>query len=427
MRQLSAITILLALLLFPVSAKAAGQPDFDLRKALALKVEARAFEKAENHTAAARAYENAVSFGLSAEYGLNQAIGNYVAAEDHTAAVAAMEKLAALGHAGYAHFETGDFFEPLRSHPDFPATLEQLKENAALADKTGGQPDQILNFGDAERFFEALERAESASTHEKPAIYYRHYFAKASPAMVDYVSMKINSIKAFTDHVEENRLYYEGLRKSLNQLQQLAPSAVSALERLRSLAGADNLPRVHFIVGQHTSAGTASANGLLLGLDFITSDRTHTKKLPSWTAPFISTPNDSLWVILHEYVHFLQVTGQRTVLGNALVEGSADFLANLVFGPRAVPMPYTVFGKANRPLVVERFMTEKDITDYSDWTGNNSVEYADDWVADLGYFVGEEIARGFYENRPDKEEAIRMLLELREPSEILRISGFPND
>lgn len=420
------LLVLFAGLILPSIALAGQQTDINLEKALILKTDAKALEKSTDHAAAARAYEKAVSFGLSAEYGLQQAVGNYVAAQDPASGLAVMQRLAALGHASYAHFENSDFFEPLRSQPGFATTLAHMKDNAAQKKEVASQPEQILNFEDAQRFFEAFDKAATATKEKKSGIYNTHYFAKASPAMVDYVSMKINSIDAFAEHVETNRLYYEDLRQSLVELQQLAPNAVSALNRLRDIADADSLPQVHFIVGMHTSAGTASANGLLLGMDFITSDKTHTNTLPAWTAPFISTPNDSLWVILHEYVHFLQKTGQRTVLGDALVEGSADFLANLVYGRRSVPLPYTVFGDANRQQVVDRFLAEKDQTDFSNWTGNNGTKYANDWVADLGYYVGEQIARGFYQNSADKKAAISALLDLKDPAEIMCFSGFPN-
>lgn len=419
------VLALLAGLILPIATLADLPPTFDLEKALTVKAEANALEKATDHVAAARAYEKAVSFGLSAEYGLQQAIGNYVAGQDPASGLLVLEKLAAGGHASYAHFENSGFFEPLRSQPGFTEILAQMKKNAAQEKEAAGDPTQVLNFEDAQRFFDAFDKAGNSPEGQKSAIYSAHYFAKASPAMIDYVSMKIDSIDAFTNHVESNRPYYAGLRQSLEQLQELAPSAISAMTRLKDSAGADGLPKVHFIVGRHTSAGTASSNGLLLGLDFIAADKTHTTNLPAWTAPFISTPNDSLWVILHEYVHFLQITAQRTVLGNALVEGSADFLANLVYGKRSVPMPYTVFGDANRQQVIDRFLVEKDETDFSNWTGNNGTEYGDDWVADLGYYIGEQIARGFYENIPDKQAAISALLELKDPEEILRISGFP--
>ncbi len=424
MKRLCGLALLAGLIL-PTIAVADAQPASDLEKALKVKSEANTLEKATEHAAAAAAYEKAVSFGLSAEYGLNQAIGNYILAGDLAAALATMKVLADSGYAGYSHFEQGEFFAPLRDQPGFPTVLALLKENENQQTRDKVDTASVLNFADAQRFFDAFGQAGSAEPHKKADIYNTHYFAKASPAMVDYVSMKVDSVEAFTAHVEANRLYYASLRQSLQELQRLAPRVITAMNRLRDTAGAGDLPKVHFIVGRHTSAGTASSNGLLLGLDFVTLDKTHASGLPAWTAPFLSTPNDSLWVILHEYVHFLQNTSHRTVLGNALVEGGADFLANLVFGQKSVPMPYTTFGNANQQMVIERFLAEQDKTDFSDWTGNNGKSYDDEWVADLGYYVGEQIARGFYENSPDKQAAIKALLQLEDPAEIMWISGFP--
>lgn len=46
------------------------------------------------------------------------------------------------------------------------------------------------------------------------------------------------------------------------------------------------------------------------------------------------------------------------------------------------------------------------------------------WEADMGYWLGMQIAKAYVENAADPHAAIRELLALQDPAEILRKSGY---
>ena len=128
-------------------------------------------------------------------------------------------------------------------------------------------------------------------------------------------------------------------------------------------------------------------------------------------------------IAVHELVHAQQDwSGPQTVLRNAILEGGADFLAALAM-PGAPASHYTTWGRAHDRAVWTRFMAEKDADNIGDWSGNASFR-ADDWTGDLGYYVGAEIARGYYERAADKAQAIRDLMAVRDPDAILAASGY---
>src|SRR5690606_27759178 len=76
-------------------------------------------------------------------------------------------------------------------------------------------------------------------------------------------------------------------------------------------------PDVHFVIGRLNTGGTTSARGLLIGAEMY---RSH-EGIPQ--------------IIAHELAHYQQksiLPGQRTLLAQSIMEGSADFVAELVTG-----------------------------------------------------------------------------------------------
>ena len=46
------------------------------------------------------------------------------------------------------------------------------------------------------------------------------------------------------------------------------------------------------------------------------------------------------------------------------------------------------------------------------------------WPSDMGYWLGMQIAKAYVEHSPDPHAAIRELLALQDPAEILRKSHY---
>jgi hypothetical protein len=64
-------------------------------------------------------------------------------------------------------------------------------------------------------------------------------------------------------------------------------------------------------------------------------------------------------------------------------------------------------------------------TDARDWIANSSSDrVGPHWAPDLGYFVGYQIAKAYYERETDKRKAIRDLLQIDDAGAILRASGY---
>jgi hypothetical protein len=106
-------------------------------------------------------------------------------------------------------------------------------------------------------------------------------------------------------------------------------------------------------------------------------------------------------------------------------EGLADFLASLALpNSRVSASSYQRYGRTHEAAVWRAFRrgmaTREDSGHwlYNYGTANNH------GAADLGYFVGFRICEAFYNRASDKRRAIRELIVLRDPAEVLRRSGY---
>ncbi len=393
-------------------------------QAMHAKTQALSFKQAGELSKAAAYFQLAVEQGLSQEYGLWQVADLYIKANQAEMALSPLQRLADLGNTQVAYFQS--VAEHYAENDRYQAILAQVEHNLRKQKSVVKPARQgAIHTQDVDRFFQAFDQAKELTTAAaKQQVYERLYFDQASPGMVDYVSMKVSSIEAFVEHVERARPYYEDVRVATSDMKQLIPVAKESMLKMKQYDPKAADPDIYFVVGMHTSAGTASAHGVLLGADFIANKKDNYKYLKAWTHPYISDAEGKVWVVMHEYVHVLQNTDHDDVLGNALVEGGADFLANLLYAPPKQPSRYMTFGLANEALVKQQFAAQMNSKDLSLWTGNNGQDLPEHWVPDLGYFIGHQIAQRYYQQATDKKQAIRDLLMLTDPEEILAQSGY---
>ena len=129
-------------------------------------------------------------------------------------------------------------------------------------------------------------------------------------------------------------------------------------------------------------------------------------------------------VIAHEYAHTQQSRvladdEHPTVLELSLIEGAAEFTAELISGDVA----YSQFGastKGREKEIETAFISDEDNTDLSQWFNNSTREKP----GDLGYWVGYRIAKAYYQHAGDKRQALREILEMTDPKAFLAKSGW---
>ncbi|HEX6881595.1 MAG TPA: DUF2268 domain-containing putative Zn-dependent protease, partial [Terriglobales bacterium] len=206
----------------------------------------------------------------------------------------------------------------------------------------------------------------------------------------------------------KTRLVEPQVRKSFRRFKKIYPDAL--------------FPDVYFVIGAMNSGGTYSGNGLLLGAELHgLGAGVPTDELTAWeksvVKPYTVLPN----IISHELMHFQQKHEANTLLGKAIHEGSADFLASLVSDGNFNEITYQ-YGYAHEAELWKQFKSEMLGSDTSKWLYGESQR--DGHPADLGYFMGFRISQAYYNRAKNKQQAIRDIVTVEDFEQLLRQSGY---
>ena len=183
-------------------------------------------------------------------------------------------------------------------------------------------------------------------------------------------------------------------------------------------------------VGRFSTGGTVQQGGMLIGTEFFSIDaNTPLNELVAFQRNNVQ-PLDSIpLVVAHEHVHVLQANAEKlitkqikTLLDQALLEGSADFLGELVSGSH-INKHIHVYGLANEHQLWTEFQTAMNGLAISEWLYNQSTATGER-PGDLGYFVGYRIAKAYYDKSTDKVVAVRDIIEMTSGAAFLTASGY---
>jgi hypothetical protein len=200
--------------------------------------------------------------------------------------------------------------------------------------------------------------------------------------------------------------------------------------RMRELYPAAVFPPVTFLIGRFSTGGTASGNGMLIGLEFYSiNPTTPLDELGQFQRDNVR-PLDSLPIIIaHEHVHVLQERANgimnrpaKNLLEQTLLEGGADFVGELVSGSN-INGRLRDFVLPRETALWAEFRAAMHGTDVSRWLYNQGSATADR-PGDLGYFIGYRVVQAYYNRTADKTAAIRAIIEIRNADQFLTQSGY---
>lgn len=130
----------------------------------------------------------------------------------------------------------------------------------------------------------------------------------------------------------------------------------------------------------------------------------------------MNEPGNIPFMVAHELIHANQKIPYkyRILLEQCIIEGSADFLGELISGKIASTAPYDYAKGREKKLMKEflrdRNLGEKDDFDYWLYSGPRK----DSRPADMGYYIGYVIIRAYYNKATDKSKAIADILNIQD-------------
>jgi hypothetical protein len=309
----------------------------------------------------------------------------------------------------------------LHKSPKWKKLLSTIPEPKAL----NSNPDLAkIVTQDIHHFWQAYDEAEKDPTNIKN-IYKNKYFNKASDGMEDYMGAKVNSIDYFIKHIESRPELYKTIRENTLKVDNYKKEIQQSFRNFKDLYADAKFPDVYFVMGAFTSAGTVSPSGLLIGINQMSDgENVNTEELDFDDKLLMNKSKYLPNVVAHELIHFQQdgIKQDTITLGYAINEGMADFLGELISGETANEKIFK-WAKGKEKKIWSDFEKDMYFNRYNKWIANYH-SASENSYPDLGYWVGYEICKSYYENVKDKKQAIYDMLHIQDYRKFLADSKW---
>jgi hypothetical protein len=266
---------------------------------------------------------------------------------------------------------------------------------------------------DVDRFYEVYDIAGGHPTADQ----LQHgYLDPGSDGLHQFAKLRDISGARIAETLARHPEIYSGAKHCMVALPRVRQRLKVALSELQRLYPEARLPPVTIAVGRGKPVGVGGgpAAGVLIGLEALCAT--------NYLHPNVE--DRFVHVIAHEYAHVQQVPAlvddeNATVLEGSLIEGAAEFTAELISGEVAYSQ-FSASTKGHEKEIESAFVTDEDKTDLSQWLNNGTPEKP----GDVGYWVGYRIVKSYYQHATDKRRAVRETLEMTDPKAFLARSGW---
>lgn len=290
----------------------------------------------------------------------------------------------------------------------FIAILVVFLSHTALAQTE----DPVIYIDDVSHFYKVYDAADGNPTAKQLQ---NNYIDTGSSGLRIFAQKRGITGEEIAQTLSEHPEIYTNARHCADVLPRVRQRLKSALQELNRFYPDAKLSPVTIAIGKGKPVGIGNpATGIQIGLEALCA------------TDFLNPDLEDrfVYVIAHEYIHVQQASseaGGSTVLEQSLLEGTAEFMGELISGEVAYSHLKAVV--AGREKEIEtRFVADLDKTDLSDWLYNTSV--VGNQKGDLGYWVGYRIAKAYYKNATDKQQAIADIIEMTDAKAFLDASGL---
>ncbi len=263
-------------------------------------------------------------------------------------------------------------------------------------------PDSAVFYTkDIDNFWKAFDLLEQ-DTSVNP---FRNYVEAGSEGVKGFTPYRIISADHLFATVRNKKTDYEQVRASTFRIREKEKHCRSIFYALKYWYPDAKFPPVYFVVGAFNSGGTFSEEGVIIGAE----KQTDINNIP--------------YIVAHEIIHYQQKTWSEspTLLQQSIVEGSADFLGELISGVNT-NQKVNDYGNRHEEKLCKEFVARMYETDYTDWL--YGVSKKDDRPNDLGYWMGYMITKQFFEKTTDKKQAVKDILGITDYRDFLTRSGY---
>jgi hypothetical protein len=277
---------------------------------------------------------------------------------------------------------------------------------------SSSDPDNVkVVTSDIPHFWKAFDDATLLKTNEqRAAIFNQEYFAPGSDGLKGFIGERLQSPEHLAKVATERAADYTRIRHLTEEMPSAVPLIVADFKRFKTFYPDATFPNIYFVIGAWNSGGTSVPSiGVIMGSEILAQQGISV--IPG--------------VVTHETVHWNQDDADdKTLLDTTLIEGSADFLAELADG-RVESDAMWQFGCSHERELWEAFkqqMTSTEDATTSSWLYSDQAPLKA--PAFIGYWIGYRIVEAYYDQAVDKRAAISEILHIKNPQSFLAASGY---
>jgi hypothetical protein len=280
-----------------------------------------------------------------------------------------------------------------------------------------------VNVQDINNFWVAYDSVNSTKDIEKQKAFIQKLYIDPGSEVVKYlISFQGAKAMDWVKYIANQKEKLEVIRPyTLNAINQ-KPEISSKLAYFKSIYPAFVDGEVFIVMGTGVFGGRPNGRNLVIGAEICANSK------PDWAVN----------MVLHEYVHCQQKLVATSLLSQTIIEGMADFVAELVDQkPLALTVPsgHNAFGLKNEKAIwveYKKYMGSEKLGNTFDWLyGTKGRTINGVAVQDLGYFMGYVFCKSYYEKAPDKTMALSEMINYdfssnQKAKEFMIKSGYGN-
>lgn len=275
------------------------------------------------------------------------------------------------------------------------------------------QSKKIIFTSDIDNFWAAYDSISAMDDFSKKIeLINKLYIEKGTIGLKAFMGARQYNDTLWVNLMGKYPRFWNSIRPNTLMIKNKIPEAEVAIERLKKLYPELKEAEIYFTIGGLRSGGTVKNNMVLVGCEIATGNaETNVSEFENdWLKNVFQKQSldHFIWLNIHEYVHTQQRGYGSLVLNRCIYEGACDFITELVMD-QPLKTQYQTYGRENAEKIKEQFKKEMFTNDYSNWLYNGGSSGAQ---ADLGYYVGYEICKGYYQQTKDKSRAIKDIIEL---------------
>jgi hypothetical protein len=233
-----------------------------------------------------------------------------------------------------------------------------------------------------------------------------NYIEKGSVGLMDFIPYRIESPKNLLKTVIKRKTDYQAIREGSYKVELQVSRIGDFYAVFKELYSSAVFPPTYFVIGAFNSGGTSSGNGLIIGVEV----QNDVENIP--------------YIVAHELIHFNQnyQGNKTTLLEQSIIEGSADFIGELISGKHINLSAYN-YGNENEEQLCSEFVKIMGDAIYHGWLYGSKGKIKGR-PNDLGYWIGYKICESFFCKSQNRQEAIRDILNIQDFNAFLTTSGY---